>query len=52
MKTASKMILASPDLAADNPVIDGIEIYKSGNPQNNKNKAAIDALQNEVNMIK
>ena len=52
LKTARKMILDSPDLAVEVPEIEGIPQYKSGNPSNNKNLAAIDAFTNEVNMIK
>ena len=48
MRTARKMIWDSKDLA---PAIDGVDSYKSGNPQNNRNIAALDALQQEVDMI-
>ena len=51
MKTARKMTWDSPDLAAWAPKVSGVDQYVSGDSKNNRNIAAIDALQQEVNMI-
>ena len=51
LKTAERMNWDSPDLMAYTPDVDGIPQYKSGNPKNNRNIAALDALRQELNMI-